>query len=79
MKEKNRKRNGKVTKIAKKSCKKNADFLHLQTIVSESGFQKLETVKNMTAMHFPIAAISGATGLSETEIKNLQSESKALF
>ena len=40
---------------------------------------KLETVKNMTAMHFPIAAISGATGLSEAEIKNLQSESKALF
>ncbi|EPF25167.1 hypothetical protein HMPREF1221_02251 [Treponema socranskii subsp. paredis ATCC 35535] len=40
---------------------------------------KLETVKNMTAMHFPIAAISGATGLSETEIKNLQSEPKALF
>ena len=30
-------------------------------------------------MHFPIAAISGATGLSEAEIKNLQAESKALF
>jgi len=39
----------------------------------------LETVKNMTAMHFPIAAISGATGLSESEIKNLQAEPKALF